>query len=551
MVMQKQQKFIVVCGGVASGIGKGITIASLAALLKHTGFGVSLIKIDPYLNKDAGLMSPFEHGEVYILDDGGEVDLDLGNYERFLGINFTSKHNITSGKIYSSVIEKERQGYYKGSIVKFLPHATEEIKKQILEASQIPIDSSEKPPEIVLLELGGTVGDLESIFFQESIRQLQLDYGKENICIILVSYALKIDNSGYKTAPINNSIKALNFAGLNPDLVILRSQEQIDDEFKQTIAKDANIQSYQVINVPNLQFQFEVSLKLNEQLTIPIILQRLQLPIVKTSIYYFQKMTKYCREIIFTEKTKTKLIKIGFVGKYVEYQTDPYYSVTKAFEAASFEVSCRYQILWINPKILEQQLPEDASQNDKDIHKMHWEQLKQADGIFIAGGYGYMGFQGKILAAQYARENNIPCYGVCFGFQAMAVEFARNVIGILDAQTEEFKNDYASENFVIKLLPDTSLNKLGGTMRLGKKKTNIYDHNSLAYKIYGSNEIQERHRHRYEFNEQYIKQYEEKGYIFPGFQDSTPRRYSVIKYIQINIQIHINIYIYINIYIVF
>ncbi|EGR33512.1 hypothetical protein IMG5_051090 [Ichthyophthirius multifiliis] len=548
-IIQKQfQKFILVCGGVASGIGTGMIIGALGSLLKNSGYKVSLIKVDPYLNKDASFFSSSEQGEIYVLDDGGEVDTDFGNYERFIDINFQKSHSITSGKIYSNVIEKEREGYYLGSTVQFIPHVVDEIKQQIFKTSLIPMDGSTDQPEIVLLELGGTVGDFESIFFFESIRQLQLDYGKQNICVILVSYVPQFNQIEFKTKPTQNAIKVflkivykynyfqkgLNYAGLNPDIIILRSSEAICSANRQKIAKFANIRSYQVLNIPDYEQIFEVPLILHEQVVTNIIQQRLQLPVKPASTSFHKIMTRYCNDIINTPQTQT--VKIGFIGEYVKYNTEPYFSVKKALEGASYKICCKIEIIQIDPQFLQ------GYQQVKKLILIKFI-IKNTQGIYLADGNGYTAFEGAIIAANYARENNIPCFGVQFGFQVMAIEFARNVLQISDANSQVFEDTIQSENFIFNILE--KIIKLENkemqdnedsqqTLVLGSRITIISDTNSLTYKIYGKQEIQERHKDRIIFNTKYLELFENNNFKFTGKQQLD--QYKVNRH-TVNIQI--------------
>ncbi|EAS04002.1 CTP synthase (macronuclear) [Tetrahymena thermophila SB210] len=517
-VNKTKTKFLVVCGGVASGIGKGITISSIASLLQRAGSRVSLIKIDPYLNQDAGTMSPFEHGECYVLNDGGEVDLDLGNYERFLEVNFTKDHNITSGKVYDDVLRGERAGNYLGKTVQFIPHVTNKIKERILRVSQIPIDGTLLPPEICLIEIGGTVGDQESIFFYETIRQLKNDV--KDVLVILIAYVPKIKDE-YKTKPSQNAIRNMNQLGLNPNIVVLRSQQEIDEHSLRKVAAYSNLQESEVINIPDKKILFEVPYVIAKAMLIQTIQSRFNLPIKLSDLYVYKC---FCRHLQIIEELPK--IQICIVGKYITFK-DAYLSIIKAFEVAGFALTVSLKLCWVESIQLEDDFVKD--EETKLQAEKAWEIIKSSKGIFIPGGYGNRGFRGKIKAAQYARENKIPCFGVCFGFQAMVIEYAINVLGIADAYSEEHEDKFPSKNHIIKLLPDTSLDILGGTMRLGTKKTIISDKSSLAYKMYQKSEIFERHRHRYEFNKDYLEQYEKTGFKFSGV-DETGIRYSVFEF---------------------
>ncbi|KAL4442389.1 hypothetical protein ABPG74_005730 [Tetrahymena malaccensis] len=516
-VVKTKTRFLVVCGGVASGIGKGITISSLASLLQKAGSRVSLIKIDPYLNQDAGTMSPFEHGECYVLNDGGEVDLDLGNYERFLEVNFTKDHNITSGKIYDDVLRGERAGNYLGKTVQFIPHVTDKIKERILRVSQIPIDGSNLPPEICLIEIGGTVGDQESIFFYESIRQLKNDI--KDILVTLITYVPKIKDE-FKTKPTQNAVRNMNQLGLNPNIIVLRSDSELDASAIKKVASYSNLQEQEVINIPNKKILFEVPFVITKTMLIQNIQSKFNLPIKLSDVYVYKCFTKHLEKV--QEQPK---MNICIVGKYITYK-DAYMSILKAMEVSGFVLSINLKIQWVESIHLEDDYVKD--EDTKKEAEEAWSKIKESKGIFIPGGYGNRGFKGKIKAAQYARENKLPCFGVCFGFQAMTIEYAINVLGIADAYSEEHADKNPSKNYIIKLLPDTSLDILGGTMRLGSKKTIISDKSSLAYKIYQKEEIYERHRHRYEFNKDYLEQFEKTGFKFTGV-DESGIRYSIFE----------------------
>ena len=481
-------KYIIVTGGVISSIGKGITASSVAYLLQSSGFKVNIIKIDPYLNIDAGTMSPFEHGECYVLDDGSETDLDLGNYERFLNTNLTSHNIITTGKVYQSVISKERTGYYLGKTVQVVPHIIDEIIHFIHQAGQ---------HEICIIELGGTIGDIESQPFIEAIRQLKYnDDDTSNFCFIHVGLVPCIgDKLEPKTKPIQNSVKSLRNYGINPDIICLRCQNDIDTNTKNKISMFCQVKPECIIvnkNVPNI---YHVPILFNQQNMVEIILKKLNLQTnLSPKIEIFNHITNFL-----SENKKPHLI--GIVGKYTDID-DTYLSIVRALEHASYYTRRRFKICWIDS-------------DDNDISSV----VSKLDGVIIPGGFGERGIIGMIKCIQFCRENNIPILGICLGMQLMVIEICQNILKI-NTNSEEF--DSQMPNPCIIFMPETSKNIMGGTMRLGNKTT-IVKPDSLAYRLYNSQEIYERHRHRYEVNLQYQEQIEKEGFIFSGMNEIKTR----------------------------
>ena len=473
-------KYIFVTGGVVSSLGKGICAASIGRLLKNRGLKVFMQKFDPYINVDPGTMSPYQHGEVYVTDDGAETDLDLGHYERFIDERLTKDSNITSGKVFSHVIEKERRGDYLGSTVQIIPHITNEIKAKLADAAKAT------NADIIITEIGGTVGDIESQSFLEAIRQWRNDVGVENTFYIhntLVPY-LKVSNE-VKTKPTQHSVKELRAIGIQPDMIVLRTEVEITDEMKEKISLFCNVKKEAVVEAVDQNIIYEVANSLHDQ------------NVDKYICDYFKLETKepdmtQWNDIIDRIKHLDGTIKIALVGKYVKLH-DAYLSVTEALKHAGYQVLKKIDIDWI--------LADDINESNYE------EILKNHDGILVPGGFGLRATEGKILAIKYARENNIPFLGICLGMQLCAIEFARNVLGLDDATSMEFDENNTSKNHIVTILEDKSnLKNLGGTLRLGLYDCTL-DKESLSYKCYKQEKIQERHRHRYEFNNKYIDEF--------------------------------------------
>jgi len=485
-------KYIIVTGGVLSGLGKGITGSSIGRLLISRGYSVTAIKIDPYLNVDAGTMNPYEHGEVYVLDDGGEVDLDLGNYERFMDINMSRENNITTGKVYFNVIQHERHGDYLGSTVQIIPHITDEIKRQIRAVT------GTSKADMCLIELGGTVGDIESAPFLEAIRQLMVEVGKENAVVVHTTLVPIMSVVGeQKTKPTQHSVKELRAIGIIPDFIVGRGSEYLTDKSKKKIALFCNVPAENVLSAPNVRTIYEVPLVLEEQHAADSILKKFNLPDKKPNLTKWISMV----DRIVNPKNTTN---ITFVGKYVNLK-DSYMSHIEAFHHAGAMCGTKININWVESEDLE---------NPKEDPKKGLALLKGTQGVLVPGGFGARGSEGKIIAATYAMEKKIPYLGVCFGFQLAVIAFCRKVLKFEDANSSELnpKTPYP----VIDLLPEQgAVVDMGGTMRLGSNEIDV-EKDSIPYKLYKKVVIAERHRHRYEVNPKYIDEIEKAGLKFVG-----------------------------------
>jgi len=493
--MPNQTKYIFVTGGVLSGLGKGITVSSIGRILKEYGIKVTAIKIDPYINWDAGTMNPFQHGEVFVLEDGGEVDLDFGNYERFLDENLTSDHSITTGKVFYRVIEKERKGCYLGQTVQIIPHVTNEIKSLIRNVAE------NTRADVVLIEIGGTVGDIESMPFLEAARQMFIEEGPENVMFIHVTLVPQLSSTKeLKTKPTQHSVKELRAAGIQPDMIICRSPIPLDREHVEKIALYSNVPKKAVISAPDVENTYEVPLLLESQGVGEYIIRRLGLSPKK--IPDFSSWKDFCERL----KGPNGSIRIAIVGKYAKLK-DAYLSVIEALKhaGAALGIKVCYEVL----------SSEKITRNNVDNI------LREFDGIIVPGGFGQRGVEGKIEVIRYARENNVPFLGICFGFQLTVIEYARNVVGLKDAHSTEV--DPNTPHPVIDLMEEQKrIEKYGGTMRLGGQKI-IIKEGTLAYRLYGTKEIVERHRHRYEVNSKYIDLLESHGLIFSGTDESGER----------------------------
>ncbi|MHC1604406.1 MAG: CTP synthase [Candidatus Methanofastidiosia archaeon] len=466
-------RYVIVTGGVLSGLGKGLTTASVAKILQSMGFSVNPVKIDPYVNIDAGTMSPIEHGEVFVLDDGSEVDLDLGNYERFLNISLTKTHNITTGKVYRNVIEKEREGKYLGKTVQIIPHITNEIKEQIR--------SNANHHDFIVIEIGGTVGDIESMPFLEAARQLANEEEVLFIHVVLIPQLRVVGEQ--KTKPAQHSVRELMNAGIKPDIVVCRTSEKLQESAKKKIALFCNVREEFVIENKDVEDIYKIPLLLDKQ--------QLGEKIIKKFELVGKPNLKKWKSIINISTHQS--LDIALVGKYTKLH-DSYLSVTEALKHAGYKTGNRINIHWIGA---ENTVPED---------------LRAFDGILVPGGFGPRGAKGKIKAIKYARENNVPFLGLCYGFQLAVIEFAK-FCGIEDAVSSEFERKGTE---VIGLLPSQKhLKNMGGTMRLGASKI-IIKEKTLARKLYEKDEIFERHRHRLEVCHGYIKRLEKCGMVFSG-----------------------------------
>ncbi|MFQ9978756.1 CTP synthase [Clostridium cadaveris] len=480
-------KYIFVTGGVVSSIGKGITAASLGRLLKDRGLKVSIQKFDPYLNIDPGTMSPYQHGEVFVTDDGAETDLDLGHYERFIDENLTKNSNITTGKVYWSVISKERKGEYLGGTVQVIPHITNEIKSKVYEAAE------ESDADVIITEIGGTVGDIESQPFLEAIRQVKFEAGKENVCYIHVTLVPYLHKAGeLKTKPTQHSVKELRSIGIQPDIIVCRTEKPLSDDLKSKIGLFCNIDGNSVVQNLDAENLYEVPLLLQREGLDSLVCDKLNLEARNINNEYWIKMVEEFK------KLKDE-VNIALVGKYVELH-DAYISVVEALNHGGLANNVKVNINWINA--------EDINyKNVKDI-------LGKSDGILVPGGFGDRGIEGKIEAIRWARENKVPFLGICLGMQCAVIEFARNVLGYEGANSSEIAS--STKYPVIDLLPDQkNIEEVGGTMRLGAYPCALVN-DSNAIKVYGKDMIKERHRHRYEFNNDYREKIVQGGLNITG-----------------------------------
>ncbi len=481
----KNTKYIFVTGGVASSIGKGLTSASIGALLEARGISINIIKCDPYLNVDPGTLSPFQHGEVYVTQDGAETDLDLGHYERFTQVPLRKSNSITTGQIYESVISKERKGDYLGHTVQVIPHITDEIKSHILNMG--------KDCEVVIVEIGGTVGDIEGLPFIETIRQMRTDLGVENTVFIHVTLVPFIDVVGeFKSKPTQHSVKALREAGIHPDFLICRSQNKMEESLKSKISLFCSVPVQEIIYTPNVSVIYELPLMLRREKLDDQIVQKLHLKTEAPNMSGWEKIVK-------TYHSPQKTISIGLVGKYVELK-DSYQSLHEALTHGGIANQTQVKIEYIDSEYINKE-------NAQTV-------LKDLDGILVPGGFGSRGVEGKIETIQYARENNIPFLGICFGMQIAAIEFALNVCGLKNASSREFKT--ASEELIIESMENQiGINKKGATMRLGSYPCNIRK-GTRAHQIYQVDQIFERHRHRFELNNKYRPLLEQNGMTLSG-----------------------------------
>ena len=485
-------KYVFVTGGVVSGLGKGITASSIALLLKSRGYKVFMQKFDPYFNVDPGTMNPIQHGEVFVTFDGCETDLDLGHYERFIDEELNYSSNITSGKIFKSVIDKERHGDYLGATVQMIPHITNEIKNKVYEAGH------SSGADIVITEIGGTVGDIESESFIEALRQIQYEKGSHETFFIHCTLIPFIYGSNeLKTKPTQNSVKDLRNMGIRPDALVCRTPFSTNDHIKEKLSLFCSVPKENVIDSVDVKNIYEIPINYYNQKIDEIILKQFELPIKKADL------SKW-KELIDTVNNLDKEIEIALVGKYVELH-DAYISVAESLKHAGYKYKTKININWVDSEELE---------NDKVNLQ---EVFKNTKGILVPGGFGTRGINGKIKAITYARENNVPFLGICLGMQLAVIEFARNVCGIENANSTEF--DLNAKEPIIDLMADQkSVVNMGGTLRLGNYEKKIKK-DTLAYKDYRSDKILERHRHRYEFNNKYREILEKKGMVFSGINE--------------------------------
>ena len=488
--MTTNTKYIFVTGGVVSSLGKGITAASLGRLLKSRGYRVTIQKFDPYINIDPGTMSPYQHGEVFVTDDGAETDLDLGHYERFIDINLSKNSNTTTGKIYQSVINKERRGDYLGGTVQVIPHITNEIKERVFRVGQ------QDNADFVITEIGGTVGDIESLPFLEAIRQVKKDVGKNDVLYIHVTLVPYISAAGeLKTKPTQHSVKELRSIGISPDILVCRSEKPISKEMREKMAMFCDVDPDAVIQNLTARSIYEVPMLMEEQGLDTIVLRKLAIEDKPKDMQGWHDMVA---RIL---KKYDKKVTIAVVGKYVALQ-DAYISITESLRHAAVANEAELDIHWVNA--------EEIEADDTDMDKV----MAGVDGILVPGGFGNRGIEGKIKAIQYAREHKIPFFGICLGMQCAVIEFARHVCGMADANSSEFNPNSAHP--VIDLMPEQiDVEDLGGTMRLGLYPCKVYP-DTLTSKAYNAELIYERHRHRYEFNNAFREEIVGKGLVLGG-----------------------------------
>ena len=480
--MSKSTKYIFVTGGVASSLGKGIISASLAKLLQARGYSVTIQKLDPYLNIDPGTLNPYEHGECYVTEDGAETDLDLGHYERFLNTPTSQANNVTTGRIYQSVITKERRGEYLGKTVQVIPHITNEIKDHI----QILGNTGEY--DFVITEIGGTVGDIESLPFIEAIRQLKWENHEQVLFIHLTLIPYLAASEELKTKPTQHSVKTLLEYGVQPDILVCRTEHHLNKEIRTKIARFCNVELEAVIESIDAETIYDVPLLMQEERLDEVVLKHLKMPLNSTADL------KKWKEFLYHHKNPVQEVEIGLVGKYVELK-DSYKSIAEAFIHAGAANQCKVKLKWISSEEL----------TAENVEK----ELKGLQGVLVAPGFGTRGIEGKIEAVRFARENKIPFLGICLGMQCAVIEYARNVLGMEGAHTVEIKP--STPYPVIDIMQEQKeVTDMGGTMRLGAYPC-VLKEGSNVYKAYGKKEISERHRHRYEFNNKYLKEFEKSG----------------------------------------
>lgn len=518
--LRDSMKYILVTGGVISGIGKGVIASSLGTILKHCGLRVTSIKIDPYINIDAGTFSPYEHGEVFVLDDGGEVDLDLGNYERFLDITLHRDNNITTGKVYQSVINKERRGDYLGKTVQVVPHITDAIQEWVEKVAQVPVDGDKSQPELCIIEMGGTIGDIEGMPFVEAFRQFQFRVKRENICCVHVSLVPQPSATGeHKTKPTQASVRELRGLGLSPDFIVCRSEKQIDEIVKNKISNFCHVAPEQVICLHDAKSIYAVPLMLEEQSISHLLSDRLSLNL---DTHRPRNFMKKWRDISSKDENLRTTVCIALVGKYTQFQ-DSYASVIKSLQHAA--LGCNRKLILV---CVEADDLEDASKETKPV-KYHeaWQRVCKADGILVPGGFGQRGMEGKIAVCKWARTLKKPMLGICLGLQAAVVEFARNVLGWSDANSQEMHPEGTCH--VVIEMPEHNPGQLGGTMRLGKRQTIFKSHQSKIRQLYDNKDyVEERHRHRYEVNPKHVADLEAAGMKFVG-QDVDGERMEIME----------------------
>ena len=510
----REVRYVVITGGVMSGLGKGITASSIGRLLKDCGWGVTAIKIDPYVNCDAGTMSPFEHGECYVLDDGGETDLDLGNYERFVEINLTRENSITTGNVYKSVIDRERKGEYLGKTVQVVPHITGEIIRRIRKAAATPVDSSGAKPDVCIIELGGTIGDIESMPFIESLRQMKVKGA--SMCFVHVSL-VPTPAGEQKTKPTQHSVRLLSTYGLQADFIACRCDQPVSQKTKEKIGNFCNVPAQHVLSMHNVSDIWKVPLLLHQQNAVQMISNVLgmYLPHGKPDLEQWSSLVNIL-------ENATDRVDIAIVGKYTGEVSDTYLSVCRALKHAAVHANRRLKIVWVNAEDL---VVKGESQRQR--REGAWKCVKEAHGILVPGGFGIRGIEGKLAACEYARTSKKPFLGICLGFQCAVIEGARHLLQLPEASSTEFKND--TPDPVVMFMPEGSKTHMGGTMRLGLRRTVFHKKGkkgvvSIAQKLHGGEDfVDERHRHRYEVNPDYVDRMEKVGYHFVGKDESGSR----------------------------
>lgn len=532
-------KFILVSGGVISGIGKGLTASSIGVLMKSCGWNVTAIKIDPYLNTDAGTMSPFEHGEVFVLADGGEVDLDLGNYERFLDVKLNKDNNITTGKVYMQVLERERRGDYLGKTVQVVPHVTNAIQDWIIKVATTP-DASGQIPEVCVIELGGTVGDIESMPFIEALRQLRYFVGEANFCSVFVSLVPELGPVGeQKTKPTQHGVKNLSSMGLTPQLVVCRSERPLLPETKRKLGLFCQVAPDAVISVHDVSNTYQIPLMLQEQGVCNLIIRSMQM------VWRIPTRLEKWRDMAMAADSSESDITVCIVGKYTGL-SDAYLSVVRALQHAGMAVRRKVAITWVESSDL---MPPKTSGNSMDgsdrigsdgtaspgksstdpaaRHEAAWETLRAADAILVPGGFGDRGVEGKIRAIRFARDHPKPFLGICLGMQMAVVEAVRELFDEPRANSSEFEKGAPIEAIIF--MPEGDKEKMGGTMRLGVRETRVIDDNCLSAWLYNSTNVFERHRHRYEVNPDLVERLEQETKMRFVGTDTTGKRMEILE----------------------
>ncbi|XP_065203834.1 CTP synthase 2-like [Planococcus citri] len=542
-------KYILVTGGVISGVGKGIIASSFGTILKSCGLCVTVIKIDPYINIDAGTFSPYEHGEVYVLEDGSEVDLDLGNYERFLDATLYNENNITTGKIYQKVINRERKGEYLGKTVQVVPHITDAIQEWVLNVTKKPIYNDGRQPEVCIIELGGTIGDIEGMPFVEAFRQFQFKVGRDNFCLVHVSLVPQPNATGeHKTKPTQSSVRELRSLGLSPDIIVSRSETPINRDTQEKISNFCHVRPEEVICIHDLSSIYKVPVLMESQGIVQLFSSKLNLDIMR-----FPKSPEFMqqwKELAFKVEKLRDEVNIALVGKYTKLQ-DSYASVSRSLQHASIFAGYKLKLIYIDAENLEESMKDE---NPLNYHEA-WKNLCNSQGVVVPGGFGKRGIQGKIAACNWCRKKKIPFLGICLGLQAAVIEFTKNVLNKEDiAESAEFKNDEiptteqpskqsdneskseakskevsssSEKEYIIIDMPEHNTGQMGGTMRLGKKKTFFQKehwNDSILYALYNRKQVvEERHRHRYEVNNKFVKELEKHGLRFVGKDENKVR----------------------------